>query len=203
MQGLRRTKRLPLTGVTAGHVATIVTSLEMRARPLPKPLPPSDLRLVRWARPEPARYRALFRRIGEPWLWFSRLIMPDAELSAILTDPNTELFAVEDRQGVEIGMLELNFRQAPECELAFFGFVPELAGRGHGRWLMAHALALAWRPGVELAWVHTCTLDHPSALNFYRAQGFEAVERDIETFPDPRLQGHLPEHAAPHVPIIR
>lgn len=202
MQGVRR-KRLPLTGVPAGHVATIVTSLEMRTRPLPKPLPPSELRLVRWSTPDVARYRALFRRVGEPWLWFSRLIMPDAELAALLGHTGTEVFAVEDRQGIEIGILELNFRAAGACELAFLGLVPELAGRGHGRWLMAHALSLAWRPGVELVWVHTCTLDHPSALNFYRAQGFEAIERDIETFPDPRLAGHLPEHAAPHVPIIR
>jgi GNAT superfamily N-acetyltransferase len=189
--------------VRPGEVATIVTSLEMRERPRPRPFPPSDLRLVRWPQPELGRYRALFRRIGEPWLWFTRLIMPDDQLAAILADPGVEVFAVEDRAGVEIGMLELNFRKPPECELAFFGLVPELAGRGHGRWLMAHALALAWRPEIELVWVHTCTLDHPSALNFYRAQGFDAVERDVEIFPDPRLLGHLPESAAPHVPLLR
>lgn len=189
--------------VPAGTVATIVTSLEMRERPAPRPTPDSDLRLVRWPAPKLDRYRALFRRVGEPWLWFTRLIMPDAQLSALLTDPGTQVFAVEDRSGVEIGMLELNFRKAPECELAFFGFVPELAGRGHGRWLMAHALALAWRTDVKLVWVHTCTLDHPSALGFYRAQGFVAVERDVELFADPRLAGHLARDAAPHVPILR
>jgi GNAT superfamily N-acetyltransferase len=189
--------------VRPGEVATIVTSLEMRERPRPRPFPPSDLRLVPWPKPELSRYRALFRRIGEPWLWFTRLIMPDDELAAILAHPGVQVFAVEDRAGVEIGMLELNFRKPSECELAFFGLVPELAGSGHGRWLMAHALALAWRPDVELVWVHTCTLDHPSALNFYRAQGFEAVERDVEIFPDPRLAGHLPESAAPHVPLLR
>lgn len=202
MQSLRPAKRLPLTGVPAGHVATIVTSLEMRARPLPKPTPPSDLCLVRWRNPQPDRYRALFRRVGEPWLWFSRLIMPDAELAALLGDAGTEVYAVADRQGIEIGMLELNFRTPGECELAFFGLVPELTGRGHGRWLMTQALALAWRPGVDLVWVHTCTLDHPSALSFYRASGFEPAERAVETFADPRLQGYLPRHAAPHVPII-
>jgi ribosomal protein S18 acetylase RimI-like enzyme len=175
----------------------------MRERPRPRPLPDSELRLVRWAAPTPDRYRALFRRIGEPWLWFSRLIMPDDQLAALLTDPGTQVFAIEDRAGIEVGMLELSFRKLPECELVFFGFVPELAGRGHGRWLMAQALALAWRQDVDLVWVHTCTLDHPSALGFYRAQGFLAVERDVEIFADPRLAGHLPESAAPHVPIIR
>ena len=60
----------------------------------------------------------------------------------------------------------------------------------------------AWTTQVDRVWVHTCTLDHPAALNFYRKQGFEAVSRAIETFPDPRITGHLPRDAAPHIPLI-
>lgn len=191
-----------LTPIPAGQVATIVTSLEMRARPKLRPLPASDLRLARWTRPGLARYRALFRRVGEPWLWFSRLVLPDADVSRIIEDERVHIFAVEDRAGIEVGMLELDFREPGQCELAYFGLVPELAGKGHGRWLMAQALALAWAPGVERLWVHTCTLDHPSALNFYRAQGFTPFARAVETFPDPRLTGHLPRDAAPHIPLL-
>jgi GNAT superfamily N-acetyltransferase len=194
---------VPLTRLPPSQVAAIVTSLEMRERPRPRPLPDSDLRLVRWPAPEPAKYRALFRRVGEPWLWFSRLVMSDAELTRIIRDPAVQVFAVEDRAGIEVGMLELDFREPATCELSFFGLVPELAGRGHGRWLMAQALALAWRKDVSRVWVHTCTLDHPSALGFYRAQGFTPFARAVETFADPRLSGHLAESAAPHVPIIK
>lgn len=195
-------RRVSLDPIPGAQVATIVTSLEMRAPPRPRPMPSSDLRLVRWARPDLARYRALFRRVGEPWLWFSRLVMADADLRRIIEDDRVHVFAVENRTGIEIGMLELDFRQAGQCELAYFGLVPELAGRGHGRWLMAQALAMAWTPGIERVWVHTCTLDHPSALNFYRAQGFVPFARAVETFPDPRLTGHLPRDAAPQIPIL-
>ena len=191
-----------LTPVPPGQLATIVTSLEMLAQPKLKPMPESNLRLARWTAPDPDRYRALFRRVGEPWLWFSRLIIPDDELTAIVADGAVQVFAVEDRAGIEVGMLELDFRTSGECELAYFGLVPELAGKGHGRWLMAQALALAWSEGVKRVWVHTCTLDHPSALGFYRAQGFTPFARAVETFPDPRLTGHLPRSAAPHVPIL-
>jgi GNAT superfamily N-acetyltransferase len=194
--------RMSLVSVSTGQVATIVTSLEMRARPKPRPVSSSRLRLVRWAKPDLDKYRTLFRRVGEPWLWFSRLVMPDEEVTAIIGDSRVQVFAVADAAGIEVGMLELDFRAAGECELAYFGLVPELAGQGHGRWLMTQALALAWAPGVERVWVHTCTLDHPSALNFYRAQGFVPFARAVETFPDPRLTGHLPRDAAPHVPII-
>jgi GNAT superfamily N-acetyltransferase len=191
-----------LVPIPTGQLAAIVTSLEMRARPKPRPMPESSLRLVRWARPDLDRYRALFRRVGAPWLWFSRLVVPDAELRRIIADERVHVFAVEDRAGIEVGMLELDFRESGQCEIAYFGLVPELAGHGHGRWLMAQALALAWVPGIERLWVHTCTLDHPSALNFYRAQGFVPFARAVETFPDPRLTGHLPRDAAPQIPLL-
>lgn len=191
-----------LTPVPPEQVATVVTTLEMRAKPPLRPAPPSPLRLARWRKPEPDKYRALFRRVGEPWLWFSRLAMDEARLTGIIHHPDVEVFAAEDRAGVEVGFLELDFRRAGEAELSYVGFVPELAGQGNGRWLMAHALQLAWRPGVERVWVHTCTLDHPRALGFYRAQGFMAVSRTLETFPDPRALGLLPETAAPQIPLL-
>lgn len=191
-----------LQPVADDQIATIVTSLEMRERPRPRALPPSPLRLARWPAPASDKYRALFRRVGAPWLWFSRLVMADARLRTILDDPQVEVFAALDAQGIEVGMIELDFREAGTCELSYFALVPELTGQGHGRWLMAQALALAWRPGVGRVWVHTCTLDHPRALGFYIASGFVPFRRTVETFPDPRLDGTLPPDAAPHIPCL-
>ena len=191
-----------LTAVPADRLAVVVTQLEMLERPKPRPLPASPFRLVRWADPDPDRFRALFRRVGAHWLWFSRLVMSDAELTAIIGDPKVEVYAALDPAGIEIGLLELDFRKAGECNIAFFGLVPELAGKGHGRWLMGHTLALGWRQGIRRMWVYTCTLDHPGALGFYRAQGFVPYARAIETFPDPRLTGILPRDAAPQIALV-
>lgn len=193
---------MSLTGVDPRQVAAVVTHLEMREKPKPAPLPPSTLRLVRWKAPSVETYRGLFRRVGEPWLWFSRLVMAEDMLAAIIHDPAVEIYAVTDPRGVEIGILELDFRSPPDCELAFFGLVSQLAGQGHGRWLMAQAKMLAWRKGVERFWVHTCTLDHPSALGFYIKSGFVPYDRAIEVFDDPRAFGVLPREAAPHVPLL-
>ena len=63
------------------------------------------------------------------------------------------------------------------------------SGQGHGRWLLAEAVRLAWREGVERVHVHTCTLDHPAALAAYRRAGFVPYKRAVERFPDPRLLG--------------
>jgi GNAT superfamily N-acetyltransferase len=194
---------MPYTAIEPGQIATIVTALEMKQRPALRPLPASELQLVRWTAPSPEKYRALYRRVGEPWLWFSRLQMDDAALSAIIHDDDVKIWAVTDRSGIEIGILELDFRKSGQCEIGFFGLVPELNGKGHGRWLMAIALQSAWgHKGVKRVWVHTCTLDAPGALGFYRKSGFTPYQRQVETFPDPRLTGLLPRDAAPHVPLI-
>jgi GNAT superfamily N-acetyltransferase len=187
--------------VADGEIAAVVTFLEMHAPPA-GPVPPSSLHLQRIETPDPESYRDLFRLVGAPWLWFSRLIMEDAKLAAIIQDPDVELFEVLDGNGRQVGMLELDFRQEASCELAFVGLIPELSGLGHGRWLLAEALRHAWRDGVDRVEVHTCSLDHPAALAAYRRAGFVPVKRAIERFPDPRLAGILPRSSAPHVPLL-
>lgn len=193
---------MSLTPVPDGQIATIVTHLEMRERPRPAPIPPAPLRLVPWKAPAPDAYRALFRRVGEPWLWFSRLVMDDDALAAIIHDPAVEIYAVTDPRGMEVGLLELDFRSLPDCELAFFGLIPALNGKGLGQWLMAQAKSLAWRKDVTRLWVHSCTLDSPAALGFYRKAGFVPYKREVEIFADPRLAGLLSAEAAPHVPLL-
>ncbi|MBK8374736.1 MAG: GNAT family N-acetyltransferase [Sphingomonadales bacterium] len=194
---------MPYSPLPEGHVAAIATSLELLEKPRLRPTPPSELQLVRWQNPALEKYQALFRRVGEPWLWCSRLMLSDAELAAIIEDPDVMIWAVSDRRGIEVGILELDFREAGQCELAFFGLIPALNGKGHGKWLMAMALQLGWaRQGMKRMWVHTCTLDGPGALAFYRKSGFVAYQRQLETFPDPRLTGLLPREAAPQIPII-
>jgi GNAT superfamily N-acetyltransferase len=182
-------------------LAAVVTFLEMR-RPPTFQMPASDLSLRRIEHPDVDEYRRLFRRIGRHWLWFSRLIMPDSELAAIIHDPGVELYIVVDEVGTDIGMIELDFREAGQCELAFIGLLPELTGLGHGRWLMGQTLSLAWRDGIRRLHVHTCTLDHAAALPAYRHAGFTAYKRAIERFPDPRLVGILPRDAAPQIPLL-
>jgi len=181
-----------------GHVGAVVTFLEMDERPAPAPLPPSPLRIARWDELDPDRYRALFRRVGGRWLWFSRLAMSDRELRARAG----EVHEVVDAAGSPAGMIELDFRSEGLCRILFLGLVPELAGQGHGRWLFAETLARAWAPGVRQVTVHTCSLDHPAALPSYLRAGFVARGRAFESFPDPRLTGLLPREVAPQLPLV-
>ena len=176
--------------IRSGDLAAVVTFLEMNERPAIE-VPPSPLLLRRIERPGLDDYRKLFRRVGARWLWFSRLIMDDDELRSIIHDPGIELFAVTDESGAQVGMLELDYRETSQCELSFVGLVSQLSGKGHGRWLLAEALRLAWRDGIERVHVHTCTLDHPAALPAYIRAGFTPQARN-RTVPRPAPAGHSP-----------
>ena len=186
--------------VPDGKIAAVVTHLEMTVRPAPRSDPAGAWTLRRVDAPALDWYRDLYGRVGRPWLWISRIQMPDAELSAIIQSPLVEVYALE--QGRDEGLLELDFRDAGQCELAFFGVTAKLIGSGAGRWLMNRALELAWSRPVGRVWVHTCTFDHPAALAFYQRSGFRAFRRQIEVADDPRLDGTAPRDVARHVPMI-
>ena len=101
------------------------------------------------------------------------------------------------------GLFELRRHPADDSvEVVYLGVLPCHAGRGLGRHLVTAALLRAWSLEPTRVWLHTCTLDHPSALNFYRAQGFVPFARAVETFDDPRLNGVLPRDAAPQIPLL-
>lgn len=147
------------------------------------------------------RYRVLFSAIGADWLWFSRLRMDDAELGRILGEEAVLAFVVLDDDR-EAGLLELDFRNPNAPELAFCGLLPDALGRGLGRVAIAQALHLTRERGLTSLHVHTCSLDHPRALDFYMRAGFRPYKRAVEIFDDPRLDGTLPHDVARQVPVV-
>ncbi|MFO1034468.1 MAG: GNAT family N-acetyltransferase [Hyphomicrobiales bacterium] len=185
-----------------GKLANVVTCLEMKARPARALVQfPPELSLQRMGVDDLEAHRALFRAVGQDLMWFSRLIMPDEKLAGILGNPSIETYALV-QGGAQIGLLELNFAEAPDCELAFFGLVPSAIGDGVGRALMDEAIRRAWAKPIQRFWVHTCTFDSPQALPFYVRSGFTPYARMIEVHDDPRLLGKLARTASPQVPLL-
>ena len=178
-----------LHDVPPDRIAAVVTSLEMTSRPVLRPEVSGPWRLQRMLRPDPDAYRTLYRKVGDEWIWFSRTMMSDQELTSIIGHPKVEVYGL-DVSGELDGLLELDFRVDGEAELAFFGVGASLVGGGAARWLMNRALELAWQRPISRFWVHTCTLDHPNAVAFYMRSGFVPFRRQVEIEPDPRLQGY-------------
>jgi GNAT superfamily N-acetyltransferase len=184
-----------------GKIAAVATYLEMRRPAASRPAVDAGGGVFQSLAGDVARYRKLYSLVGESWLWFSRARLSDAGLAQILNDPLVEPL-VFHRHGVDLGLVELDFRHAGQCELSFLGLVPDAIGRGYGQVLITEAIRRAFARRIERMWLHTCTLDHPAALSFYIAAGFQPFRRAVEIAEDPRLTGELPRDAAQHLPIV-
>src|ERR1700744_2182187 len=109
---------LPLgyASLKAGHIAAVVTNLEMLsppAKPMPRRFPPG-VSLAPLERSDLSAYRTLYRKGGGDWLWYSRLVMADDELRAIFDEPRVDIFALrKDEQ--PFGLLSRFGRQVAQC----------------------------------------------------------------------------------------
>ena len=150
---------------------------------------PSDLRPAAWPTPEaavtqlhecpPSFWRYLYTEVGRAYRWIDRLVWTDAEVAAYLADPATQLW-LWSVAAVPAGYFELRRSDDGAVEIAYFGLLPEFVGRGLGKALLTTAATEAWRFDASRVWMHTSSLDHPSALPNYLARGFRVVR--VETY---------------------
>ena len=174
--------------VPAGKIASVITYLEMKEPPgaPSRPVPAGKLALVRAENPTVSYYRFLYDTIGEEWLWWERRQLDDEALAAIIRHPQVEVYVLYV-DGVPAGYGELDLRHLPDIEVAYFGLMPEFIGRGLGPYLLRCMVDAAWAHGPDRVWLHTCDLDHPSALAVYRKGGFTPYDQKTEIIDDPRL----------------
>lgn len=160
------------------------TYLEQRApnalKPAPSDLP--GLRLVRVADADVSLFRQLYRDVGGPYHWRDRNALSDDALRAHFESPAVQLWVLYERD-TPAGFFELQRHADASVEIAYFGLTSAFFGRGLGKHLLTRAVEAAWELGAERVWLHTCTLDAPSALPNYLARGFEPFK--TETYDAP------------------
>lgn len=159
-------------------IEVLRTYLEMTSR--------SDLRredqTPPGARLEPVRdcpwhfYRYLYVEVGRQYHWKDRLVWTEAEFRRHLDGPSTVWLLT--MEGAPAGYFELRGHDDDSIEVAYFGLLPEFVGRGLGKYLLSRAVEEAWALGPRRVWLHTCTLDHPSALPNYLKRGFRKVSEE-------------------------
>lgn len=159
-----------------------ITWLEMTARPpvdWPRLPVGREGMLMRADAPPWWYFLALYDAVGRDHAWTDRHADDPADLDAWLHDPQVVLYTLM-AQGWPQGFFILDGRNAGDCNLAYFGLVPQAKGRGLGRWLLNTAVQTAWaRNGVEKLTVNTCTLDDPRALIRYQQAGFVPLRTEI------------------------
>jgi GNAT superfamily N-acetyltransferase len=170
----------------ADTIEVTITYLQMLARPTrpQAPLPGGKRRLslIRAERPPVEFYRYLYYAVGGPWSWYERNQLSDEKLVEIIHDEGVEIYVLYV-EGAPAGYAELDFRNSPDVELAYFGLTPDFIGQGYGGYLLDWTIDTAWTRQPGRLWVHTCTLDHPAALPFYQKAGFTPYDQKTETIP--------------------
>lgn len=177
------------------RVGVTVTFLKMTERPAgPSPALPARASVRQLRHPSNDQYRELQRQVGHPYLWWLRRIMPDAELTAVLRNPQLAIHVLY-LDDAPAGFYELDASNWPFVNLNYFGLMPHAVGLGLGHAFLRHAIDNAWSGPIRGMTVNTCTADHPRALPAYEKAGFRRTRsiREVWNIPD-RLGFTIPDH---------
>ena len=159
-----------------------ITYLEMGAPAELKPKRLSDPRFsVREATVKQWEFnRFLYALVGRDWSWNDKLKWSDQLWQSYVEADELRTF-VAYYDGSVAGYYELRRDDGRGVEIAIFGLTPSFIGRGFGGVLLTSAIEEAWKMEPTRVWLHTCSLDHPSALGNYKARGLQVCK--VETHP--------------------
>lgn len=125
--------------------------------------------------------RFLYQLVGEPWQWTDKLSWSEDAWRSHVERPHVRTWTAMVK-GSMAGYFELERDDDGNTEILYFGLAPDFVGKGYGGYLLTEAIRQAWQvEHTKRVWVHTCNLDHPSALGNYQARGFKLYETEVET----------------------
>ncbi|MGC8739101.1 MAG: GNAT family N-acetyltransferase [Candidatus Hydrogenedens sp.] len=153
----------------------------------PKTISIKDFHIERIEKPPLHFYRYLYDTIGSPWTWWERKLQSDEQLLQEIHKPEVELY-VPYIQFLPIGMVELDFREFPQVQLAYFGIFPEYYNKKIGGYLLDWSIRFVFSRGAKRYWLHTCSLDSPNALPAYQKAGFQLYKTVNEYTEHPEIQ---------------
>ena len=120
---------------------------------------------------QPRFNRFLYEYVGADWRWTDRLVWSPEKWHEYATSEDLRTFVAYEGGSVA-GYYELRCQEGGNVEIGIFGLTPEFVGRRWGGPLLDSAIENAFAWGARRVWVHTCTDDHPNALNNYLKSGF-------------------------------
>jgi GNAT superfamily N-acetyltransferase len=158
---------------------SIRTYLEMRQPSdlQPARVPELPIRIERVIDCPPSFWRFLYTEVGRRYHWFDRLPWTDDQIRDYLADPAVSLYVMWVA-GAPAGYFELRIEPNRAVEIVYFGLLAEFTGRGLGGHMLTEAATRAWATGAARVWLHTNTLDHPSALPNYLKRGFRVTRTE-------------------------
>ncbi len=127
----------------------------------------------------PELNRFLYTAVGGDWFWLDRLSWTYEQWQYATGSDRHRTFVCYWR-GTPAGYYELRKHDDESVEILYFGLIPAFIGKGIGGWLLSDCIGRAWDWNATRVWVHTCSLDHPSAKANYEARGLQHFHTEIE-----------------------
>jgi GNAT superfamily N-acetyltransferase len=140
-------------------------------------VPDVAVRVGRRDQCEPEFWRHLYSTVGGAYQWVDRLRWTEDEVRRYLADPAVSLWVMTVDE-VVAGYFELRRDEDASFEIVYFGLLPEFTGRGLGGYLLTEAVERGWASGARRVWLHTCSLDHPFAIQNYLDRGFTVYKTE-------------------------
>lgn len=165
--------------MTASQIEVIRTYLEMRDRSELQPARSADplIRIELQRDCSIELFRRLYADVGKNYHWIDRLPWTDDDIAKHLLQPQISLWLMTYEEKTA-GYFELRKCEDGSTEIAYFGLLPEFIGRGLGKHLLTSATEQAWSDGANRVWLHTCTLDDPTAMPNYLKRGFRLYKTE-------------------------
>jgi GNAT superfamily N-acetyltransferase len=175
-----------------GHAVRTFLEMRDRAQLRAAAVPDPRVRIEEVVDCPASFWRYLYTEVGRAYHWVDRLVWSDEDVRRYLDDPAVSLWLMTVA-GAPAGYFELRRDRADGTEIVYFGLLPEFTGRGLGGHMLTAAVERAWAQGASRVWLHTNTMDHPSALPNYLKRGFTAFHSESFTPGPPPPEPYNPE----------
>tara|TARA_B100001121_G_C18610796_1_gene584292 strand:- start:199 stop:711 length:513 start_codon:yes stop_codon:yes gene_type:complete len=120
-----------------------------------------------------------YKQIGKKHQWIDRLIWKNNDWIKYVSNKNLKTYILKKGDDL-VGFFELIFNQElRESEIAYLGILEEYFKNGCGGYLLTEAIKKSFEAGAKRVWVHTCSLDHPNAIENYKSRGMTIFKTEV------------------------
>ena len=141
--------------------------------------PPNNSCIVKLVNPPDFQLNKFFyKQVGKKHRWLDRLEWNDQKWINYVGSEKVDTYILKDNKNL-VGYFELIYQfEKKECEIGYFGVLPEFVGKKYGGFLLSEAIKKSFQLKSNRVWVHTCSLDHKNALTNYLNRGMEIFKEE-------------------------
>ena len=120
-----------------------------------------------------------YEQIGKNHQWNDRLVWNDKKWVDYVSNPNVFTFVLKDNEDITDFFELIYHKDKSEIEIAYLGLLKDYMDKKLGGYMLTEAIKLSFSYKVKRVWVHTCSLDHPNAIENYKSRGMKVFKTEI------------------------